>query len=264
MSLSASDVSFSYGGRKVLDSVSFTLERGTLLSVLGPNGVGKSTLFRCVLGLLRKFSGTITLDGDSVRGMGAKELARRIAYIPQTHYPAFHYTVSDMVLMGTTPRLSPFSPPGRGEEETAREAMRRVGIEELAGRYFTKLSGGERQLVLIARALAQRTNLLIMDEPTASLDYGNQIRVLSRIRALADEGYAVIQSTHNPEQAFLFSHEILAMKDGRTLACGPPADVITPGLVKTLYGLDVEIKSLCDDRFRACIPKSVILEGNES
>lgn len=255
MSVEVKNLSFSYRARSVLTNVSFTAERGRLLSVLGPNGVGKSTLFRCILGLLKGYTGQILVDGADAKSLTARELARAVAYIPQSSYPAFSYSVHDMVLMGTQSRFSPFSSPGREGERLAAEALERLGIESLAHRAYTKLSGGERQLVLIARALAQQSPILLMDEPTANLDYGNQMRVLSKVRALTEEGYAILQSTHNPEQAYLFSHEILAMKDGSVLARGVPEEVLTAGLVRDLYGVEVEVESLRNDKMRVCIPK---------
>ena len=252
------NLSFSYGERPVLRDVSFALDRGTLLSVLGPNGVGKSTLFRCILGLLKGYTGSITVDGRSVRDLGSRELAKRVAYIHQSNYPAFNYSVFDMVLMGTTSQTGALTPPGKKEERAAHEALERLGIEALAQRSYTQLSGGERQLVLIARALAQHSPVLLMDEPTANLDYGNQLRVLTKVRALAGEGYAIIQSTHNPEQSYLFSHRILAMRDGQVLANGAPREVLTAGLVRSLYGVDVEVESLRGDQMRVCIPKDIL------
>lgn len=255
MSIEVKNLSFSYGDRRVLTDVSFSVARGRLLAVLGPNGVGKSTLFRCILGLLKGYTGDILVDGADIRGLGARELARRVAYIPQSNYPSFSYTVYDMVLMGTSSRSGLFSPPGRGQEEAAVRALERLGISHLAGRSYTRLSGGERQLVLIARALAQQSPVLLMDEPTANLDYGNQLRVLSRVRALAEEGYTILQSTHNPEQAYLFSHEILALQDGKILAYGPPGEVLDASLIRALYGVEVEVESLREDKMRVCILK---------
>ncbi len=255
MSIDVKGLSFSYGARSVLADVSFSVARGRLLSVLGPNGVGKSTLFRCILGLLRGYTGDILVDGADVKGLGARELARRVAYIPQSSYPAFSYTVHDMVLMGTSSRSQLFSPPGKSQEAAAAQSLERLGIAHLAGRAYTQLSGGERQLVLIARALAQQSPVLLMDEPTANLDYGNQLRVLSQIRNLAEEGYTILQSTHNPEQAYLFSHEILAMQQGRVLSYGPPQEVLNAALIRDLYGVDVEVESLRNDKMRVCILK---------
>lgn len=232
-------LSFSYGERKVLDDISFSLEKGQLLSVLGPNGVGKSTLFRCILGLNQGYSGSIILNSQEASSMTAREIASHVAYIPQSHYPAFNYSVFDMVLMGTTNRVGLFSSPGKRERESAMKALEQLNIADLAERSYMRLSGGEQQLVLIARALAQEAKLLMMDEPTSNLDYGNQNRVMQQVRFLADSGYTVILSTHNPQQALLYAHQVLAMKDGRAAAMGSPDDVMTQQLLRKLYGVEV-------------------------
>ena len=160
-----------------------------------------------------------------------------MAYIPQTHTPTFHYTVLEMVLMGTTHRVRGLRSPGEAETAAARGALAQMGIVGMERRSFTRLSGGEQQLVLIARALAQGTRLLIMDEPTSSLDYGNQLRVMQRVQALARQGYMILLSSHNPQQALLFADRILALHDGVILADGAPREVITPALLQTLYGI---------------------------
>lgn len=258
MSIEIRSLSFAYGEQQVLRDVSFTAQTGEFLSVLGPNGVGKSTLFRCILGLLRGYRGSILVDGADTRQMKASQLAKRIAYIPQSHYPSFNYSVFDMVLMGTTSKVSLLGGPGEAQREAARCALERVGIEHLAGKGYTNISGGERQLVLIARALAQDARVLILDEPTANLDYGNQLRVMEQVRGLTETGYTVVQSTHNPEQAFLFSHRVAAMKDGGILAMGSPAEVVTEELMEALYGADIRVCSLYGDSVRVCIPKSVL------
>lgn len=263
MSIEVRDLCFAYGARPILEHVSFTLREGRLVSLLGPNGVGKSTLFKCMLGILPGYTGTITLEGKDVRALDMKSLSRRIAYIPQSHYPAFNYSVFDMVLMGTSARVSSFSPPGKKEEANAMAALERVGIADFAARDFMRISGGERQLVLIARALAQQSRILVMDEPTANLDYGNQMRVMACIRALTDDGYTVVQSTHNPDQSYLFSHEILAMHDGRILAQGVPQDVMTSELIATLYNIDVRVESLYNDQVRVCVPDYLTQKGDQ-
>ena len=236
-------VSFSYGERRILDSVSFDVRKGEFLSVLGPNGVGKSTLFRCILGRLTDFSGEILSEGADVRTLSRKEAARRIAYIPQIHQPTFEYSVLDTVLMGTTRQLSsPFSQPKKEQIDIAMAALERLNIAKLADRSFAQLSGGEQQMVLVARALAQRSDVLIMDEPTSALDYGNQLRILELVRELADEGYAVLLSTHNPQHALTYATRILALCGGRVAALGAPETALTPQLVRTLYGVDVEFE----------------------
>ena len=239
MKLEVSNLSFSYGEHAVLKDVSFGLDRGEFLSVLGPNGVGKSTLFHCILGRLEEYSGRITSDGDDLHTMPRREAARRMAYIPQIHKPTFSYSVLDTVLMGTARQLSPFAQPGRVQVQCAMAALERVGAAHLAQRDFTRLSGGEQQLVLVARAIAQQAEILIMDEPTSALDYGNQLRVLQLVRELAGEGYGVLLSTHNPQHALTFATRTLALCGGRVAALGKPEDVLTPELVSRLYGVDV-------------------------
>ena len=262
MSIEIRDLRFGYGSGEVLRGVSFTAATGALTSVLGPNGVGKSTLFRCMLGLMKNYTGSITVDGTDTRRLSAAALAKIVAYIPQSHYPSFNYSVFNMVLMGTTSQISILSSPGPAQRAAAEEALRQVGVLHLRDKSYTHISGGERQLVLIARALVQNARTLILDEPTANLDYGNQIRVMEQLRRLTAEGYTVIQSTHNPEQAFLFSHNVVAMQQGRVLAEGAPSSVVTEELMAALYGAEIRVCSLYDDRVRVCIPRSVA-EGPE-
>ena len=239
MKLCIEKLSFAYDKHQVLEDVSFSLEQGEFLSVLGPNGVGKSTLFRCILGLLNHYQGRILADQEDLRKMPRKEMARRIAYIPQIHKPTFGYTVLDTVLMGTTRQVSVFSQPGKGQIAQAMHALERVGAAHLAERDFTYLSGGEQQLVLVARAIAQQAEILVMDEPTSALDYGNQLRILELVRALSQEGYGVLLSTHNPQHALTFATRILALSGGRIAALGKPEEVLTQALVSQLYGVNV-------------------------
>ena len=241
MSVKVENLSFSYGKRRVLDGVSFELNDGEMLCLLGPNGVGKSTLFNCILGLLTPESGEILIHGEPISDIGVRELARRIAFVPQSHAPTFNYSVFDMVLMGTTSRVGGISSPGSEHIALAEDALERVGIAHLRTRGYMQISGGERQLTLIARALAQQASVIIMDEPTANLDYGNQLRVLMRIKELSREGITVIQSTHNPEHAFLFADRIIALIDGRVAADGKPSEAVTEDLIHALYGVRVRL-----------------------
>ena len=258
MSVEVSNLSFSYGDRLIIDKINFYVEDGQLISVLGPNGVGKSTLFRCILGLLRDYTGKIFLTGKDIKKLSTGEMAKLIAYIPQSHYPSFNYSVFDMVLMGTAVQISSLSSPGKKQIELVNRALDKMGIYHLKERGYMQISGGERQLVLLARALVQEAKILVLDEPTSNLDFGNQIKVMLQIKNLAKEGYTIIQSTHNPDQTFLFSDKIIAMKGGRIIKYGKPDDIISNDLIQSLYDVDVEIQSLYDDKIRVCIPCDAI------
>ena len=258
MSISVENLTFSYGNHKVLNGVSFQAGDGELISLLGANGAGKSTLFKCILGLLSGYTGKTVINGCDTAKITPKELSRLVAYIPQSHYPSFNYSILDMVLMGMTSQLGSFSSPKREHIEKAESALERLGILSLRDKGFTQVSGGERQLALIARAITQNAQILIMDEPASNLDYGNQIRLIREIRTLAAEGYTVIQSTHNPDQAFLSSGRILALKGGQIIADGSPKDVITKDFVKEVYGVDVEIMNADNGKARFCMPLGIL------
>lgn len=258
MSVEVIDLSFAYDGRKVLNNVSFTAHSGELLSILGPNGVGKSTLFRCILGVLQNYSGNVFIGGRDASTLSVRELAEHVAYIPQRSDPIFNFSVHEIVLMGTTNEVKLFATPDKKAQRKADWALEKLGISELSKRCFHHTSGGERQLVMMARALVQNARVLLLDEPTANLDRGNQILVLEQIKALAKEGYTVIQTTHDPEHSFMFSDRILTMKDGAVLSAGPPADILNKETMNALYGVDMEVSSLFNDKARFCVPSSVI------
>lgn len=258
MTVEVKNLSFSYGREPVLRDISFSAKEGEFLSVLGPNGVGKSTLFRCMLGLLKPDSGKVFANGLDVSQLTAPQLARQMAYIPQSHSPVFNFTVLDMVLMGTTPRLGRFSTPGEKETALARQLLRRLGIEHLTDRGYRNISGGERQLVLIARAMAQQAKILIMDEPSASLDFGNRVLVMNALRELAKEGYCVIQSTHDPDQAYRYCDKILALQNGKVLSWGTPDEILRSDLISQLYGTKIKVCTLREGGIRVCIPGDMI------
>ena len=238
MILSVENLCFSYGAHQVLQQVDFAVEKGEFLSILGPNGVGKSTLFRCMLGTLTGYQGSVLVKGREIRTLSHRERAQRIAYIPQSHRPTFGYTVLDTALMGTTRQFSPFQQPKRAQTDMALAALERVGVLHLAQRNFAHLSGGEQQLVLIARAIAQQSDILIMDEPTSALDYGNQLRVLRQVRDLSREGYTVLLSTHNPQHALTFADRVLALHNGTVAAHGTAKEELNPELLRRLYRVE--------------------------
>jgi len=241
VTLSVRDLTFAYKKTPVLSGISFDAEPGELLAILGPNGVGKTTLFRCILGEQKRYSGTIAIDGADLRTLSARETAHRVAYIPQTHAMTFRFSVRDVVLMGTSHTLSPLASPGRVQERIAEEALEKLGIGHLSNRSFDTLSGGEQQLAYVARALAQQAKILLMDEPTSSLDYGNQLRVLDVVKDLAGDGYTVLLSTHNPQHALWYADRVLALFDGSVAAFGGTEETLTTELLKTLYGTSVNL-----------------------
>lgn len=257
--LSLNHLGFAYHRSKaVLRDVSFTVNSGEVVSLLGPNGTGKTTLLRCVLGLLPGQSGEVRFMGRSFSSLSMKERARQVAYVPQNSGLTFPYDVREVVLMGRVPHLGFGAAPGRADFEAVEAALSHMRVRHLSGTVFQRLSGGEKQLVMIARALAQEASLLVLDEPTASLDFANQSRTLSLVRALAGRGYAVLMTTHSPDHAFLASDKVVLMKDGKVLAQGKPDEAITGESLSALYGsktvvCQTEVKS-GGKSVKVCIP----------
>ncbi len=257
MRLEARDLAFGYRGHPVGRNVSLALGAGEIVCLLGPNGGGKTTLFRTLLGLLPPQGGEVLLDGADLWTLARRDVAKRIGYVPQAHTGYFPFTVRDVVLMGRTAHLAPFAGPSRRDRVLADEAIERLGLAPLADAVYTRISGGERQLTLIARALAQAAPLLVMDEPTASLDFGNQLRVLEQVVALARSGIGVLLSTHDPDQAFQRADRVALLRGGELVADGRPDDVLTSESLRTLYGVEVHVvdAALPDGRRgRVCLP----------
>ena len=242
--LEVMDLAFGFPGRTVGRGISFSLAAGEVMCVLGPNGGGKTTLFRTVLGLLEKHAGSIRLGKDPLEDLSRAEIARRIGYVPQGHAGYFAFTVREFVLMGRTAHMGAFASPGTTDVAVVQRVLDALRIAPLAERPVNQISGGERQLALVARALAQEPRLLVMDEPTASLDFGNQVRVLQTISDLAASGISVLFATHAPDQAFLAARRVLLLAGGRSLAVGTPQEVIRPDTLARLYGVRVEVVPL--------------------
>jgi iron complex transport system ATP-binding protein len=252
VTLEARALGYGYPGRPVGRGLDLSLGAGEVLCVLGPNGGGKTTLFRTLLGLLPAQAGEILLDGQALAQLPRPVVARRMGYVPQGQAAQFAFTVREAVLMGRTAHVGLFAAPGAADREAAGRAIEAVGIESLAERVLTELSGGERQLAMIARALAQGARLLVLDEPTASLDFGNQVRVLREVRRLAAEGYAVVFSTHDPGQAFLAASRVLLIAHGGARYQGAPQEVITPENLRAVYGVQVRVAEVAGAR--VCVP----------
>ena len=233
-----------YPGHAVGRDIELEVNRGQVLCLLGPNGGGKTTLFKTMLGLLAPQAGEVHLDGQPLARLPRSEIAKRIAYVPQAHTAHFPYRVIDMVLMGRTAHLGAFATPGPHDREMARAALDTLGIAGLAEQEYTRISGGQRQLALVARALAQDAPTLVMDEPTASLDFGNQVIVLSQIERLARTGLSIVLSTHDPDHAFACADRVAILSGGRIAAYGSPARTVTAKRLREVYGVDVRIEKL--------------------
>lgn len=235
--LQACALDIGHGQRRVGVGLEFAMAAGEVLCLLGPNGSGKTTLFRTLLGLLTPLAGEVRVLGEPVAAWSRGAFARHVGYVPQAHAGIFPFTVEDVVLMGRAARVGRFAMPSLSDRDCALQCLHTLGIAHLRQRIYTAISGGERQLVLIARALAQEPVLLVMDEPTASLDFGNQIRVLETIAQLRQQGMAVLLSTHQPEHALRIADRIALLGNGCLVAIGAPASTATSARLAALYNV---------------------------
>jgi iron complex transport system ATP-binding protein len=256
--LRASGLSIGYDGRAVADGIDLAVARGEVLCLLGPNGAGKTTLFKTLLGLIPPIAGEVTIGERPLPSLTRSELAKSMAYVPQAQVMEFAYTVLDLVLMGRTAHLGPFSAPGLRDHERAHAALADLGIAGLAAAEANRISGGQRQLCLVARALAQDAPFLVMDEPTASLDLGNRLLVLERVRALAEQGYGVVFSTHDPDQARDLATTVAVIAAGRLAAYGTPAETLTGPILSVVYDVAVTVERTESGRL-VVAPRSVHL-----
>lgn len=254
VSLAAEKLAIGYPGHPVGRDIDLALRAGEVLCLLGPNGSGKTTLFKTLLGLIPSQGGVIRLGETELGALARSQVARRIAYVPQAHTAHFPYRVFDMVLMGRTAHLGLFAMPGRQDRARAEAALDALGISPLAETEYTRISGGQRQLALIARALAQDAPILVMDEPTASLDFGNQVLVLRHVRALARKGLAIVLSTHEPDHAFACATTVAVLAGGRIVAQGRPGEVLTAARLADVYGVPVRVERLSGGR-TVCVPE---------
>ena len=252
MILEARGLAIGYRDRVVGCGLDVTLAEGEVLALLGPNGGGKTTLLKTLLGLIPPLNGEVWLAGQPLDRLSVRARARLVAYVPQVHAGAFAFTVEDVVLMGRSGHGDLFSGPSVRDRRIAAEAIARLGIDHLAHRPYTMISGGERQLALIARALAQEPRVVVLDEPTASLDFGNQGKVMREIRALAEAGLGVIFSTHDPNHALRHADRVMLIQDGKNLACGAASEVLTREALQELY--QANVVAVEDAESRAFLP----------
>ncbi len=234
--LEVRSLSFSYGNAEVLHDVAFQVKPGTICGLFGPNGSGKTTLFRCCLNFLSPASGDILMSGHVTTRMSPALLSRLASYVPQEHRMAFPFPVRDVVRMGRSPRMSGLFRLGQQDERLVEDALKKTGVLHLADTPCNRLSGGQRQLVLIARALAQNAPLMLLDEPTSALDFQNQLEVWNTLRDIARHGYAVLVCCHDPNHILWFCDQVVMLKEGRIIRDGTPGEVMTTRILERLYG----------------------------
>lgn len=262
------DVAFSYGDKAVFSGLSFKVEKGQVFCVMGPNGCGKTTLLDCILGLLKTERGDIFIDGINISKLKPKQLAKKIAYIPQLHQRTFPYTVMEIVLMGRAHNTSLFSAPSSSDQRIAEQALEKVGIKHLADKPYTQISGGECQLAMVARALAQQPDIIVMDEPTSHLDFKNELIMLETIADLVrDNNITIIMATHFPNHAFYLETNripvtLALMNKGMFERIGRPVEVLKEDNIKSIYGIAAKVISHEIDDY-TCISQVIPLNTSK-
>lgn len=245
--------SFSYDNKEnIFEDISFSVSRGDIFCILGANGTGKTTLIKCLTGLMKPNHGEIFINGKDMNSFSHSDLAKKIGYIPQIHNSTFPFTVLDVVLMGRSPHLDLFESPSKKDYKIAKKSLKSLNISHMKDKPYTEISGGEQQLVFIARVLTQEPSILILDEPTSHLDFGNQIRTLDIIKKLAGNGLSVIMSSHFPDHAFISANKVALMDGKRFIDIGHPETVITEANMRKIYGIDVKVLDI--GKRMACIP----------
>jgi iron complex transport system ATP-binding protein len=265
MKLAVRDAEIGFDRDKPLQrSINFSVSDGEICCVLGPNGCGKTTLFKAILGIIPLSAGSVTIDGDNILKWPSSRLASTMAYVAQAHRPPFPYLVKDVVMLGRLGAAGATGQPSREDYHIVENVMQDMGIYHLRERPYTDVSGGELEMVMIARALSQQPRLLVLDEPTAALDYGNAIRVVGKIRELAARGYAVLMTTHSPDHAFMCNSNVALMQRVEGLKFGRAVDIITEKNMQRAYGVEVRVVEFVNTNgeiMRMCAPQFSEPEG---
>ncbi|MDR3203593.1 MAG: ABC transporter ATP-binding protein [Deltaproteobacteria bacterium] len=259
MDLEVQALSCGYSIVPIVNNFSAEVKSGEVFCLLGPNGIGKTTLFKTVLGLMPPLSGAVKVGGRDIKNFGQAKKAKLMGYVPQTQFSPFAYSVFEVVLMGRTSHLGLIGQPGPKDYQIVTEVIERLGLENLTQRAITELSGGERQMVMIARALAQDPAFLLMDEPTSNLDFGNQVKVLKTIRNLASQGLGIFMTTHFPDHVFLCGSQVALMARDRPALIGSVAEVMTSENLSLTYGVEVDVVdiSVRAHVVKVCRPRSM-------
>lgn len=247
-------VGFSYNGnRQIFSDISFEVKTGEIVCLLGPNGIGKTTLLTCMAKLREPNQGRILINGEDMTGLSTKDVARVIGYVPQTLMPSFDFTVLDYVVTGSAPWLGTFEKPKAEHYERAEQALTQMEIDHLRDKPYTRISTGELQQVSIARAIAQQSRLILMDEPTAHLDHGNQIKVLRIVKNLAAEGYGIVLTTHNPDQVLLLEAMVAVIDRQARFHFGSWQEILTEKLLSDLYGIEMRLIEVDGIQRKLCV-----------
>lgn len=254
--MQVSDASFSYDGQhNIFENINFSVEKGDVFCILGPNGTGKTTLIKCINGLMKLSSGKILFNEKNIYSLSKTEIAKNMGYIPQIHNSTFPFSVLDVVLMGRSPHLEMFTSPGEKDIKIAEESLKTLNITHMRDVPYTEISGGEQQLVFLARILTQKPSILLLDEPTSHLDFGNQMRTLNIIEKLAKSGLSIVMSSHFPDQAFISANKVALMKGKNFIDLGSPEEVITEENMEEIY--DIQVKIVDIEHRKACIPLKI-------
>ncbi len=257
MRLRIKNLTCGYRNKPTLCQVSFEVAEGELLSILGPNGVGKTTLFKTILGLIEALGGEIMIDQENIHALSPANLAKLIAYVPQSQYLPFPFRVIDIVVMGRLAHLGIFASPKQEDYTIADKILDKLGILALRDQRYSEISGGERQIVIIAKALVQQPRFIIMDEPTSNLDLGNQMKVLSEIQKLKQEGIGVIMTTHYPNHAFLLTSKTILIKKSKQILYGSCEEILTKENIDSAYGVESMVTTIRDIKgstYKICVP----------
>jgi len=249
------DAEFSYDKKqKVFEDVNFSVQKNDVLCILGPNGSGKTTLLKCLTNILQLTGGEVCLNNKNVQSLSRQQLSKKVGYLPQTHSALFPFSVLEVAVMGRAPHLAMMSAPTEADYKHAQNNLEMLGISHLASRPYTKISGGQRQLALIAMVLTQEPDILLLDEPTSHLDFGNQVRLLELIQKLSTKGFSVVFTSHFPDHAFKLSCKVALMNNKQLINVGDCESVLTEKNLKKIYGIDVKVVHVETADSKVCVP----------